>query len=105
MYTSGPLQVPNFQQQYLEGFTSRDDLLDATLASAHIPFLLNRSPVAGARGGWFVDGALRDFLQCALSPPDYRYRFVPSVFGKESFRQQLMSSVVVTTIAARRCQP
>lgn len=57
-------QVPSFRQQYLDGFTSRNDLLDAVLASAHIPFLLNWAPVAGMRGGWFLDGSLKDFLQC-----------------------------------------
>ena len=62
-------QVPSFRQQYLDGFTSRGDLLDAVLASAHIPFLLNWAPVAGMRGGWFLDGSLKDFLQCGSVPP------------------------------------
>lgn len=55
-------QVPSFRQQYLTDFTSRDDLLDAALASAHVPFLLDWSPIANARGGWFVDGSLQDFI-------------------------------------------
>lgn len=59
-------QVPSFKQQYLSDFSSRDDLLDAALASAHVPFLLNWSPVAAARGGWFVDGSLRDFIKYVL---------------------------------------
>lgn len=55
-------RVPSFRQQYLTDFTSRDDLLDAALASAHVPFLLDWSPIASARGGWFVDGSLQDFI-------------------------------------------
>eukprot|EP00208_Stichococcus_sp_RCC1054_P007605 CAMPEP_0206138018 /NCGR_PEP_ID=MMETSP1473-20131121/3011_1 /ASSEMBLY_ACC=CAM_ASM_001109 /TAXON_ID=1461547 /ORGANISM="Stichococcus sp, Strain RCC1054" /LENGTH=361 /DNA_ID=CAMNT_0053531321 /DNA_START=477 /DNA_END=1562 /DNA_ORIENTATION=+ len=56
-------RVPSFRQQYLHSFTSREDLLDAVLASAHIPFLLNWAPVARMRGEWLLDGSLQDFIQ------------------------------------------
>ena len=51
--------MPSFKQIYLEDFASRDDLLDAALASAHIPFLLDWRPAASAAGRQWVDGSLK----------------------------------------------
>lgn len=56
-------EVPSFKQVYLDEFQSRDDLLDAALASSHIPFLLDWQPTARAAGKRFIDGSLRDFLE------------------------------------------
>jgi hypothetical protein len=56
-------EVPSFRQVYLDDFQSRDDLLDAALASSHIPFLLDWQPTARAAGKRFIDGSLRDFLE------------------------------------------
>ena len=55
--------MPSFKQVYLEDFATRDDLLDAALASAHIPFLLNWRPTAMAGGRRYVDGSFRDFIE------------------------------------------
>jgi hypothetical protein len=52
------VQVPSFRQVYLETFQSRDDLLDAALASSHIPFLLDWQPTARAAGKRFIGGRL-----------------------------------------------
>jgi hypothetical protein len=51
-------QVPSFRQVYLDDFRSRDDLLDAALASSHIPFLLDWQPTARAAGKRFIGGCL-----------------------------------------------
>ena len=49
-------QVPSFRQVCLDDFQSRDDLLDAALASSHIPFLLDWQPTARAAGKRFIGG-------------------------------------------------
>lgn len=50
-------QVPSFRQVYLDEFQSRDDLLDAALASSHIPFLMDWQPTARAAGKRFIGGS------------------------------------------------
>ena len=37
-------QVPRFRLQYLETFDTKEELIDACMASAHIPFFLDGRP-------------------------------------------------------------
>eukprot|EP00884_Botryococcus_braunii_P000579 jgi/Botrbrau1/10521/Bobra.7_1s0005.1 len=47
---------------YAEEFESRNDLVDACMASAHVPFVLDWKPFAGYRGKPYLDGSLVDFF-------------------------------------------
>ena len=60
-------QVPSFRQVYLDDFASRGDLLDAALASSHIPFLLDWQPTARAAGKRFIGGHFRPLQSYAKS--------------------------------------
>ncbi|KAL4452178.1 hypothetical protein ABPG75_007840 [Micractinium tetrahymenae] len=48
---------PSFQPVFLEAFRSKQDLIDACLASGHLPFLLDGRLAATLRGMRAVDGA------------------------------------------------
>ena len=43
-------------------FTTKDELVDACLASAHVPFFLDGKPSALYRGRAYVDGSFQDFF-------------------------------------------
>ena len=43
-------------------FSTRDELVDACLASAHVPFFLDGRPSASYRGRAYVDGSFQDFF-------------------------------------------
>lgn len=47
---------------HLRDFRSRDDLIDALAASAHVPLFMDARPVASTRWGWLVDGSLLHLL-------------------------------------------
>ena len=38
------LQLPSLRQEYVEEFATKADLIDACMASAHIPFFLDGKP-------------------------------------------------------------
>jgi len=39
-----PLQLPSLRQMYVDDFATKAELIDACMASAHIPFFLNGMP-------------------------------------------------------------
>ena len=41
--------VRNFQLEYVDDFATKDELIDANMASAHIPFFLDGRPFASYR--------------------------------------------------------
>mmetsp|Transcript_6114 Transcript_6114/g.8548 ORF Transcript_6114/g.8548 Transcript_6114/m.8548 type:complete len:265 (-) Transcript_6114:3423-4217(-) len=48
---------PGFKAQFVDNFTSKDDLMDVLRASCNIPFYFNgNAPCVGVRGGGGVDG-------------------------------------------------
>lgn len=55
-------QIPSFEIAYVEDFTSKQDLIDACLASAHVPFFLDGRATCTYRGKQCIDGSLSDFL-------------------------------------------
>lgn len=55
-------QIPSFEIAYVEDFTSKQDLIDACLASAHVPFFLDGRATCNYRGKECIDGSLSDFL-------------------------------------------
>ena len=57
------LQRPYFRTQLLSDYASRADLIDATMASLHIPWFMDRRATARFRGHRYIDGSfplLRD---------------------------------------------
>ena len=54
--------VPSLRLRALDCFQTRAELIDACLASAHVPFFLDGRGTARFREGLFVDGSLYDFL-------------------------------------------
>ena len=54
--------VPSLRLRALDCFQTRAELIDACLASAHVPFFLDGKGAARFRGERFVDGSLYDFL-------------------------------------------
>ncbi|KAK9859302.1 hypothetical protein WJX84_000662 [Apatococcus fuscideae] len=54
--------VPSFRQAYISEYASKDDLIQANMASVHIPFFLDLRPCKWYRGGLRIDGSLSDFL-------------------------------------------
>ena len=42
-------KVPSFQLSYIDDFASKEELIDACMASAHIPFFLDWRPTATYR--------------------------------------------------------
>ena len=55
-------QIPSFEIAYVQDFTSKQDLVDACLASAHVPFFLDGKATCNYRGKECIDGSLSDFL-------------------------------------------
>lgn len=51
-------QLPYLQPVRLSGWQCRRDLIDAALASAHVPLLLDGRPATRCRGEWVLDGNL-----------------------------------------------
>jgi hypothetical protein len=60
-------EVPALRVVYLDDFASRQELIDALMASVHIPLFLDGAPSARFRGAAFVDGSLWDFVTGANS--------------------------------------
>lgn len=54
--------VPSLQLRALDCFQTRGELIDACLASAHVPFFLDGRGAARFRGKAYVDGSLYDFI-------------------------------------------
>lgn len=54
--------VPSLRLSALDCFQTRGELIDACLASAHVPFFLDGRGTARFREGRFVDVSLYDFL-------------------------------------------
>lgn len=50
--------MPSMRVIVVRSFTSKADLIDAIMASCHIPFALDMRPCAMFRGSWYVDGQL-----------------------------------------------
>jgi len=61
-------RVPGFRQQYVSQFASREELIDAVMASVHVPFFLNWKPLKSFRGAYYMDGTLDDFVSGENSP-------------------------------------
>lgn len=55
-------ELPSLQLKYLSEFTSREDLINANMASVHIPFLLDGKGSYSYRGRQYMDGSLYDFF-------------------------------------------
>ena len=58
------MTLPNLRVLTVSDFADSDALIDANLASVHVPFFLDGRAVARFRGGACVDGSL-----CALLQP------------------------------------
>ncbi|BDA50930.1 probable 1-acylglycerol-3-phosphate O-acyltransferase Pnpla3 [Coccomyxa sp. Obi] len=54
--------VRTFQLEYVDDFATKEELIDANMASAHIPFFLDGRPFASYRGKLYIDGSVTDFL-------------------------------------------
>lgn len=46
----------------VQDFASKEDLLDACMASAHVPMVLDGRPFTSVRGRLYLDGSLQDFI-------------------------------------------
>lgn len=55
-------KIPSFEIAYVCDYTSKQDLIDACLASAHVPFFLDGKATCNFRGQACIDGSLSDFL-------------------------------------------
>ncbi|CAL5223367.1 g5872 [Coccomyxa viridis] len=55
-------RVPSFQLTYIDDFATKEELIDACMASAHIPFFLDWRATAKYRGDRYIDGSLTDFI-------------------------------------------
>ncbi|EFN59130.1 hypothetical protein CHLNCDRAFT_137944 [Chlorella variabilis] len=55
-------EVPSLKLRYLQDFESKQDLIDANMASAFIPFFLDGKATCPYRGRSYIDGSLWDFL-------------------------------------------
>ncbi|KAL0041147.1 hypothetical protein WJX77_006696 [Trebouxia sp. C0004] len=55
-------KIPSFEIAYVCDYTSKQDLMDACLASAHVPFFLDGKATCNFRGQACIDGSLSDFL-------------------------------------------
>ena len=102
-------QIPTFEIAYVENFTSKQDLIDACLASAHVPFFLDGRATCNYRGKQCIDGSLSDFLtkgnsallQCEGNAfiVDY-YADTELVFGRFDFLKLRSYDDVVNLIEA-----
>ncbi|EIE27184.1 hypothetical protein COCSUDRAFT_45766 [Coccomyxa subellipsoidea C-169] len=54
--------IRGFQLAYIDDFATKDEVIDANLASAHIPFFLDGRPFASFRNKLYIDGSVTDFL-------------------------------------------
>uniref|UniRef100_A0A7S2XFS4 PNPLA domain-containing protein n=1 Tax=Lotharella oceanica TaxID=641309 RepID=A0A7S2XFS4_9EUKA len=61
-------RVPGFRQQYVSQFATREELINAVMASVHVPFFLNWKPLKSFRGAYYMDGTLDDFVTGENSP-------------------------------------
>eukprot|EP00891_Asterochloris_glomerata_P007605 jgi/Astpho2/7605/Aster-x0325 len=55
-------QLPSIAPVAVQDFASRQELIDATMASVHVPFFLDGRPAVRFRGKLCIDGSLGDFL-------------------------------------------
>lgn len=55
-------KLPRMNLEYLDDFQSRDDLINACMASVHIPFFLDGNGTYSYKGGQYIDGSLWDFF-------------------------------------------
>lgn len=55
-------KFPRMKLEYLDNFESREDLINACMASVHIPFFLDGNGTYSYKGGQFIDGSLWDFF-------------------------------------------
>jgi hypothetical protein len=51
-----------FAPATVDCFTTKEELVDACLASAHVPFFLDGRPSASYRGRAYMDGSFQDFF-------------------------------------------
>lgn len=56
-------EVPSLRLATLDAFACKDDVVNACLASAHVPFFLDGRPFARYRGRALLDGSLHDFIR------------------------------------------
>jgi hypothetical protein len=56
-------RLPRFEQVPVEQFADKRDVLDAVMASAHVPFFLDGRAARPYRGAPCVDGQLPDFFR------------------------------------------
>jgi hypothetical protein len=92
-------EAPTFRLCYLEDFASREDLIDAAMASVHIPFFLDGNPTRQYRGKRFVDGSLWDFItgsNSKLLTCDGN-AFVVDYFNDEQLEYQRLDFIKLTT--------
>jgi hypothetical protein len=61
--------LPTCEQVVADAFTSKRDLMDCLLASAHVPFFLDFRLARPVRGQLAVDGSFPDFFTEMNSPP------------------------------------
>ena len=54
--------VPSMRLSSVDCFATKDELVDACLASAHIPYFLDGKPFARYKGRPLLDGSLYDFV-------------------------------------------
>ena len=64
------LHRPWFATQLVHEFSSREDLIDANMASLHIPWFMDRHATARFRGSRYIDGSfsLRDSTRKLILP-------------------------------------
>jgi hypothetical protein len=55
-------RMPRMQLRYLSDFESREDLIDACMASVHIPFFLDGNGTYKYRDEQYIDGSVWDFF-------------------------------------------
>jgi hypothetical protein len=60
--------LPTCEQVVIDSFSSKRDLIDCLLASAHVPFFLDFKLAKSVRGKLAVDGSLPDFFTEQNSP-------------------------------------
>lgn len=55
-------EVPGMAQVAISDFSSKQDLIEVCMASAHVPFFLDWKLAKYCRGKFYVDGSLPDFF-------------------------------------------
>ena len=92
------LEVFPLNRRAVEEFKSRDDLIEALMASAHIPFLLDYKPFSSFRGKLCIDGESHSSFSLSLGsklPPTCSHEkkkktfSSPSCGGRERAEEQL----------------